>query len=205
MECGHYYHIYNKGVNNSKLFFEKRNYAYFLKQFHKYLSNYLDIFSYCLMPNHFHFLVRINESIQQENNEIDSKILLGYNKLSPIEKAFRNLFMSYTKAINNAYSRTGDLFQSKFKRKIISDESYLTRLAAYIHLNPVRAKLCELPEQWKYSSYHEIINDKPSIINKDEVLSWFTDKEYFIEFHKNYQDYQIERDFIFKEENLKHQ
>ena len=64
MEEGNFYHIYNRGNNKQPIFFEKKNYYHFLNRFDKYLSSFLDIYAYCLMPNHFHFLAKIRELAQ---------------------------------------------------------------------------------------------------------------------------------------------
>ena len=61
MESGKFYHIYNRGNNRETIFKEVKNYYFFLQNFQNYLQNYIDIFSYCLMPNHFHFLIKIKE------------------------------------------------------------------------------------------------------------------------------------------------
>jgi putative transposase len=64
MEQGNLYHIYNRGNNKQLIFFERKNYIYFLKLFKNYLSSYIDVYAYCLMPNHFHFLIKIKEHSQ---------------------------------------------------------------------------------------------------------------------------------------------
>jgi REP element-mobilizing transposase RayT len=61
MEQGHFYHVYNRGNNKQPIFFERRNYIHFLSLFKKYLSGYADVYAYCLMPNHFHFLIKVKE------------------------------------------------------------------------------------------------------------------------------------------------
>jgi putative transposase len=149
------------------------------------------------MPNHFHLLVRIIES-ENFKNDIVHDLTNTKRKLTPIEKAFRDFFASYAKAINKSYKRTGALFQARFKRKLIVDDNYLTRLIAYIHLNPVRAGICKKPEEYTFSSYNSILSNKETKICRDKILEWFGDKKEFIEFHKFYSDYQRERDFLFK-------
>ena len=62
MEPGNFYHIYNRGNNKENIFFEEKNYYYFLKKFDEYLSAFSDVYAYCLMPNHFHFLIKIKET-----------------------------------------------------------------------------------------------------------------------------------------------
>ncbi len=108
MEPGQFYHIYNRGNNREIIFKEEKNYYYFMTNFNKYVNNIVDTFSYCLMPNHFHFLVRIKDI---ENNKTKGGLTF-------IDKCFRDFFITYAKAINNNYNRTGALFQQKFKKKL---------------------------------------------------------------------------------------
>src|SRR5207245_524726 len=122
--------------------------------------------------------------------------------LTPVEKGFKDFFISYAKAINKMYDRTGSLFQYKFKRKVIQNNNYLLRLVPYIHQNPVRAGLCQKESQWKYSSYNNFVCNtfqEPIIkLQKDEVLGWHDGLDNFLEFHKSYNDYTHEREFLFK-------
>jgi putative transposase len=76
IEFGSYYHIYNQGNNKENIFREERNYYYFFKLFKKHLTPILDLYVYCLLPNHFHFLVRIKEvgELYQFKEKIDEQI-----------------------------------------------------------------------------------------------------------------------------------
>src|SRR5688572_16108461 len=93
---GEFYHLYNRGNNRGRIFFEEENYVFFLKRFSSYLCQYVDVFAYCLMPNHFHFFIRIND-------------------VPGFEKGIKNFFISYSKAINSRYNRVGHLFQGRYK------------------------------------------------------------------------------------------
>lgn len=191
-----FYHIYNRGNNKEEIFLEEKNYIYFLDKFHYYLKDKLNVYAYCLMPNHFHFLIKVNEFSFKNEFPGSSKI-----RLSPIEKSFKDFFICYAKAINKAYNRTGSLFQYKFKRKIISSHEYLVRLVPYIHLNPVRAGLVNDVREWKYSSYNKFISNitqtNDLVIQKQDVFSWFEGINNFIEFHKLYNDFKKEREYLF--------
>ena len=197
MNEGSFYHIYNRGNNKQTIFFEQRNYDHFLKLFDKYLSPYVDVYAYCLMPNHFHFLIRVKELYPAQASEVSytqasevlktSEVLLNYRgskKLTPLEKAFKDFFIAYAKSINKAMDRTGSLFQSKFKKKEITDNSYFTDVIQYIHANPVTAKLCNTYSEYTYSSYNAIINTSATKIKRQEVLDWFGNREVFIKVHE---------------------
>lgn len=181
MEPGEYYHIYNRSNNRELLFKEHENYLFFLRKFGDYLKMHVDTYAYCLMPNHFHFLIRINELTNQ-----DDLIL-----------AFKNFFISYVKSINEKYSRTGSLFQAKFKKKQVEEEHYLTGLIHYIHSNPIKAGLCKNFVDWPYSSYSSLISEKFTHLKREEVLDWFNGKEDFVTFHQQNIDYSTIKDYAF--------
>ena len=61
LEAHKVYHIYNRGINGTNIFYEERNYAYFLEKYAHYLHNWVDTFAYCLLKNHFHLLIRVKE------------------------------------------------------------------------------------------------------------------------------------------------
>ena len=104
-----FYHVYNRGNNGEKIFYSTRNYYHFLNLYDKYLSDCVNTYAYCLIPNHFHFLIRVRDS-------------------SVISDQFRIFFLSYSKAINKQESRTGSLFQKRFKRTTIEELSHCNGL-----------------------------------------------------------------------------
>ncbi len=194
MNSGIFYHIYNRGNNRETIFKEPRNYSFFLQKFQEYLGHKVEVHAYSLMPNHFHFLLKIKENeVIVENT---SPITKAPRKLTPIEKAFRDFFISYAKAINKSYNRTGSLFQYKFKRKQINTEKYYGTAITYIHRNPVEAKLCNDYEDWTYSSYKAFLSKKPTSICRNEVLDWYGGKAGFIEDHKAYHDFKSYEKFL---------
>lgn len=165
IEEGCCYHIYNRGNNKGKIFFEDRNYIFFLMQFKKYVSSSADVFAYCLMPNHFHFFIRVN-------------------KKAEFERGIKNLFISYVKAVNQTYNRVGGLFQGRYKVKKVNSGTYYTRIVTYIHQNPSVSKLVKKIEDYKYSSFSAYLSEEPTSINKNEVLEWFGGSPEFIANHK---------------------
>ncbi|KIA92779.1 hypothetical protein OC25_15415 [Pedobacter kyungheensis] len=165
IEEGCCYHVYNRGNNKGKIFFENRNYYYFLLQFKKYVLPSTDVFAYCLMPNHFHFFIRVNNKTE-------------------FERGIKNLFISYVKAINQTYNRVGSLFQGRYKVKKVDTEAYYTRIVTYIHQNPSVSKLVNKMEDYKYSSFSAYLSNEPTSINKNEVLEWFGGLAAFITNHK---------------------
>jgi putative transposase len=117
----------------------------------KYISPLVDTFAYCLLRNHFHFLVRIKTDLPGLLKELRSSgitDLPGFQNLEglipkPPYRYFSNCFNAYTKAFNKAYDRTGCLFEKNFKRKPVTNDFYFTALITYIHHNPQKHGLID--------------------------------------------------------------
>lgn len=143
------YHIYNRGNQKQIIFFNDENYLFFLKKMRKELTPYCDILSYCLMPNHFHWLVRIKSNYSSDDFESSDELN------HPLSKGIAVLLRSYTRAIQKQENFTGSLFQQKTKSKDIIDERQLLTCASYIYQNPIRAKLVSKMESWQFSSFKD--------------------------------------------------
>ncbi len=166
LEKDKYYHIYNRGIDGGVLFNDEGNMKYFLKLVKKYLSQNTTILSYCLLKNHYHFLVRIN---------VDGEIAT---------QSLSNLFNAYAKAFNKQQDRTGSLFEKHFRRKHISSDEYLKNTILYIHKNPENHKIVSDFSKYQFSSYQEILKDKSNIISTTTVIDLFDDKDNFVFCHK---------------------
>lgn len=106
---GNFYHVFNRGNNRENLFYSLRNYTYFLRKFDEHLSEFLDTYAYCLLPNHFHFLVRVKEWRTDSIAQSD-----GIGEVSAqISEQFRRFFIGYSQAINKQERRSGSLFQKR--------------------------------------------------------------------------------------------
>ncbi|WP_445432358.1 transposase [Chryseobacterium indoltheticum] len=164
-EYGYVYHIYTHANGKDLIFREDENYKYFLSKILKYILPIAEIYAYCLMPNHFHLLIRFKDSNQISNGD-EHKYLM---------KQFSNLLNGYAKAYNKKYNRKGSLFLDFLKRKKVGDEKYLIKLLHYIHNNPVNHRFVEDINDWKYSSYHSYINlAKESKIERKEMMQYLT-------------------------------
>ena len=148
------YHIFNRGNNQGLIFFEEKNYSFFLSKIEKELIPYCDILAYCLMPNHYHLLVKIKES--------NEKTYLGNH---PFVRKIGTLQSSYTRAIQKQNNITGSLFQQKVKSINVLANNYLLTCFHYIHQNPYNAKLVNKIEDWKFSSFNEYLNRMPFLCN----------------------------------------
>ena len=179
----YFYHIYNRGNNSENIFELPENYNYFLKKFNEHLSDLVDVFSYCLLPNHFHFLIKIKD-YEKNLPGFENREGLEQLQRNPVSQAFSNFFNGYTKAFNKQQDRRGSLFQKNFKSKNINREDYLVKIIYYLHINPVHHNISNNFENYKYSSYISIISNKPTKVSRDKVVDLFGDKEKFIEFHR---------------------
>lgn len=166
--AGEYYHLYNRGNNFQPIFFERKNYLFFMRRLHEHLtSEEVEIVAYCLIPNHYHLLVCL--------------------KIDELSELMQSFALSYAKAINNRYHRVGSLFQGPFKALRVDRNEYLLHLSRYIHLNPVAARLVKHPEQWEFSSYLEFIGQRDRTLIKPEiVLSQFPSADHYRLFVESY-------------------
>jgi len=136
---GEFYHIYNRGNNKEKIFFEGENYRFFPRKFTEYMPpNDVEIHSYCLMPNHYHFLIRLGDEFDYS-------------------KAMQHFGISFAKSMNTRYGRAGHLFQGRFGARLVHSSEYLLDLSRYIHLNPVAARLVKSAKDWEFSSYRDFL------------------------------------------------
>lgn len=142
------------------------------------------------MPNHFHFLVSIKTERELENawkkkysSDNDRRSLCPTQHQNFVIGQFSHLLNGYTQAYNKMYKRKGSLFFRSFKREEITDDAYLTSVIIYIHRNPVRHGFVKKCDDWKWSSYNSILSEKPTLLKRREILSWFGNCKEFVEAH----------------------
>lgn len=187
---GNYYHIYNHANGSDLLFRNPDNYEFFINRYIKHVSVVVDTLVYCLMPNHFHLLVKINTESDilsiMENDKVLSNYLRADSEVEKekivslyVSKQFSNLFSSYTQAFNKAHRRMGSLFMKNFKRKSADEEEYRKDLIIYIHQNPVKHGFVYYPSDWNYSSYNVILLKKSTFICTEKVIELFDDVDNF--------------------------
>ncbi len=199
---GHFYHIYNRGVEKRRIFEKSWDHSRLIKTMQYYqllgpkprLSKFLlgsiikpdttkkivDIICYCLMPNHFHFLIK-----QLKDGGITEFI----SKLSN----------SYTKYYNVKYNRVGPLLQGEFKAVLIESDEQLIHVSRYIHLNPIASFLVKNLRDWRWSSYPEYIGLKDGLCAKEDILSFFKSP-------KDYEKFVLEQvEYAQTLELIKHQ
>ncbi len=157
-----YYHFYNRGAHRAPIFYEQTNYLFVIRKIKHYVQKLaLALIAYCLMPNHYHFLIR-------QDGEQPAGLLPQL------------VFNSYVKAYNKAYQHTGTLFEGHFNTKHIRDYNHLIHLCRYIHANPVKDGMVTVSEDWPYSNYLEWIRKRDgTLVNRSFVSDHFANaKEY---------------------------
>jgi putative transposase len=185
-----FYHVFNRGNNRQMIFPQQRNYAFFLSKVKDTLSEHCHIVAYCLMPNHFHLMIYLDEI--STGVELKSKPLLQV-----LEQKLGTLQSSYTRAINNQENKTGALFQSKIKI-VELDPDHASTCFHYIHQNPLKAKLVNNFSDWPYSSYLEYFNLCHGICNKEIAFKFLDISKDSTSFVKLSREVVINEDVIDK-------
>lgn len=166
-----YYHIYNRGVEKRSIVLDRADRQRWSRKLREYKEKSgIVLLCYCLMPNHFHLLVKQN---------IDDSIV----------KFMRMFSTSHSMYFNKRYERVGPLFQGRFKAKLIDQEGYLLQLSRYIHLNPVELLIRDASFQkarllhsliesflrgYKWSSYLEYLEDSKEGLCELEIAEYFS-------------------------------
>lgn len=150
----------NRGAARVTIFHNNNDYQAFINIFDELHTRYsLEIHSYCLMPNHYHILIR--------------------TPLPNLSDGMRHLNNSYTYHYNHKYKKDGSLFRGRYKAMLVDAENHLLRVSRHIHLNPIKARLAKYPNKYCWSSYrfyaHHI--PPPSWLNTNEILSRFGTKQ----------------------------
>ncbi|MGC9375944.1 MAG: transposase [Bacteroidales bacterium] len=173
-EKGYIYHVYNQGNNRGKIFFNRDNYLFFLKKIKTHITPYSDILAWCLMPNHFHLMVLINDTTVAVNSSDDSKSSDELKTLT-LNQSIAIMLRSYTREINKQNNLTGSIFRQKTKAECLNcpngitpsfyNTEYRTQIQVdcperqypqvcfeYIHQNSVKAGLVKTKTAWEFSS-----------------------------------------------------
>jgi len=207
-----FYHVYNRTNNKELLFKETFDYVNFKYKIQDFLADYIEIVSYCLLGNHFHFVIKIKKEllIEEHLNYIfkKAKNSLTITQQNYLIKAdeysfnlliinqFRRFFISYTNQINKKYNRKGSLFACKFKRIAVANSFYLKQLISYVHWNPAKHCIESKIEHYEWSSFFELINDDLFLLNKIELIKIFGNIDTFFKEHNEQSDYKILADIM---------
>lgn len=146
------YHTIFKGIDNQNIFYDDQDRIVFLEKLLKTKKEYsFKIYSYCLMDNHVHMVIKIEDEF--------------------LSKAMQSLMIRYVHYFNKKYKRIGTLVQNRFKSKNIENQKYFLEVCRYVHRNPENAGIAKT-ELYKWSSYQEYLGDDV-IIDKKDLLHYF--------------------------------
>jgi REP element-mobilizing transposase RayT len=166
---GRFYHFYNRGAHRVSLFRESDNYTFVLRKVKKHARTLdLSVIAYCLMPNHYHLVVR-------QDAEHAARFLPQW------------VFNSYSKAYNRRYDHSGTLFEGPYKVVPVEDEGHLLHVCRYIHANPVTHGLVAEVEAWPYANYLEWIGQRAgTLVDHAFVRDHFPSPAAYREFVEDY-------------------
>ena len=177
-----FYHVYNHAVGHENLFREPENYLYFLRRYSERLYPFLETYAYCLLPNHFHLIVRVRSKeilfeqfcrrqkikypdFQAEIADIPES---SWHKI--VMQPFQDFMNGYAQAYNRRYKRRGALFLDYIKRKSLDETWYLAQAIQYVHNNAVHHGFVQEALDWPHTSLHAIQSKYPTRIERQRVL-----------------------------------
>ena len=188
---GGYYHIYNVVVTGETLFKKDKDYLDFLERYAKYFEAYFDTYAYCLIPNHFHFLIRVKDEsaidLTAENTIAAKKVLEGVESINYfLEHQLSRMLSGISLKYNLSNKRVGPLFKQGTKRVELRTESRIVYQLCYTHHNPIHHGLVKKYEAWKYSSYRAYHSRKESKIEVDFMFEFLGGRDIFNELHLDF-------------------
>ncbi len=199
MVPGATYHLFNHANGRENLFAEPRNYNFFLDRLSLHVLPVASVYAYCLMPNHFHLLIKIKEPgvltdhfrqlkerrmLEKSGNKMISEPITDRELVRKISQPFSNLFNSYTQAFNKMYGRRGSLFIPNMKTEEIFEDASFCKVVHYIHANPVHHGFVKRIDNWPHSSYRLFLSKSPTKLERDYVVKVFGGLDNFIKYHE---------------------
>ena len=193
MSPGQYYHLYNYSNGFENLFNESKNYVFFLNKLLEYIDPVCRVFSFSLMPDHYRIVlqVRSEEELWQyfgKPEDPGEKGVLFYSDNfleKKVSKSFSNMFNSYAQSYNKWNLRLGSLFMQNMRKEIIRSEDEFRAMIYSTHVSPIELGLVKRVEDWPYSSYHSLISDMWTHLDRDFVLDIFGGLDLFIGYHQH--------------------
>ena len=196
-----FYHVYNRAVGSDLLFRDKSDYHKFLTKADKYFGPHWDFLSYCLVPNHFHFVIRVNpielDYLRREATATALKLLREEITLDQYFSAkAANFFSGFALSYNRRYNRKGALFKEGVKRVRMNNVPRVLSRIAYNHHNVIHHNLGNDYASYRYTSYNAYLSDFPTKIARDLGLELFGGRENFKDYHEDFKrEYRELMDF----------
>lgn len=162
------YHVMSRGLNKLAIFNQSRERTRLINLIRENLSKYdVAIYAYCIMPNHFHLLIKAD--------------------LEELASFMAKILAAFAKYYNFKHNRIGYVFQDRFKSQCVEDEKYFWNCLRYIHMNPAKTGKIEEIFQYEHSSMKEFYYEKQDILS-EEIFKWSNEKfaniQEFLEFHE---------------------
>lgn len=185
---GETYHLFSRAVGNEKLFLNEGNYLYFLSKLKQYISPVAELYTYSLLPNHFHLLARIKQrdiivKLYEQTKKKPFQ-LLETDLPNFIMESFSNFLNSYAKAFNKMHSRRGALFMDYLKRSLVKSEADFISFVFYVHKNAVHHGITQKIGLWPYDAFNSLLSKSPTLLLRDELIETFGGLNEFIKFHQ---------------------
>lgn len=198
-----FYHVFNHAVGSEDLFKNDENKRYFLEKYAKYIEPICATYCYCLMNNHFHFMVKVRseaELLQFFAAKKRREVVPSLHDI--VMQEFSNFFNAYAKAFNKIYDRKGALFIDYVRRTELDSFDYQKEIIQYIHFNPIKHGFVDKAQEWRFTSFHAFVTDKPTRLERDMVLNYyFKGKDDFLEVHRfdkeNWDNLDVDWEFGF--------
>ncbi len=188
---GGFYHIYNKTVTGRKLFETDSDYHDFWERYTKYFLPYFDTYAYCLVPNHYHFLVKVKDieeiDVSLEKTNAAKKYSNGEESINFfLENQLSRMLSGIAIKYNNRSGKVGALFKEGTKRVELKTESRVIYQLCYIHHNVIHHHLGKNYGDWKYSSYIAYLSDKDSQLDRSFVIELMGGIDVFHDLHRDF-------------------
>jgi putative transposase len=188
------FHVYNRTNNKELLFITPTDKEVFLSRYNVYLKPFLKTYCYHLLPNHFHFLVRVRSreeicnhlrKIKPEARKKIEQLYLDGDESAEhlLELEWIRFLTSYAMRFNKHHLRTGNLFYRPFKRLVIADDDYFRNAILYIHTNALKHRI-DCTDKFEWSSYGELLKSDQRKPLHREIFNIFGGKENFIQQHE---------------------
>ncbi len=182
-----YYHLRHLTNEQAPLFKIDGNYMFFLQRLKKFTEPVVDLYAYCLLPQHFHLVVHVHDRETVFNyflEQYPEASMADFSVHSIVMAQLNQVLEQYTQAYNRMFKREGVLFTSPPTLEHLTTPDAVCEAIQYVHFNPVQHGAADAPRDWKNSSFNDIVRENRTFKAGDQVLALFGNKDTFIESHQ---------------------
>jgi REP element-mobilizing transposase RayT len=211
---GQIFHVYNQTNNKEPLFLIPGDRIRFLSNLEKFVSPFIDIFSFNLLSNHFHLLIEVllkEEFLRKTPKYYINNLPTACRELINADKdnmhlilknRFTAMFSGYVTYFNHRHKRKGNFLHRPFCRKWIHSMDYFERAVYYIHANTVRHGIHQNLLEHEWTSYHSVLADDDSLIALKKLYKYFGGEELLKKYHNERQAIVENEIFVIEEETV---